>query len=298
MGEVRVGVSGWAYEGWRGGAFYPESLPRTQQLAYLSRLLPSVEINRSFYALLSPQAYHRYHDETPDGFLFAVKGSRFITHMKRLVDVAVPLANFFASGVLRLEEKLGPVLWQFPAAMRWEPERMKRFLELLPADTVAASRLARRHDHRVRGRASMVVQVERPLRHAFELRDPDMLCEEAVRLFRSHDVALVCADSGDWPYTEELTASFVYARLHGSPHTYASEYDAAALRGWAAKVRRWSTGQEAPRPSRITRLAPPARRSRDVFVYFDNDARARAPWNALDLARELGVAAPAAFAGR
>lgn len=205
MAEIRIGVSGWSYDHWRNGTFYPRELPRSRKLAYLARRFNSVEVNGSFYSLLSPSTYEKYRESTPDGFLFAVKGSRFITHSKKLKDVKTPLANFFASGVLRLEEKLGPFLWQFPE-MEWETERVGEFLELLPGDAEEASKLARKHDHRVSGRASMVVHRNRRIRHALEFRHERFLSEDVVRVCRDGGVALVFADSGDWPYTEEVTA--------------------------------------------------------------------------------------------
>jgi len=162
MKEVRIGVSGWSYGEWR-GRFYPDALPRRRELEYLSRQVNSVEINGSFYSLQRPSSYARWYDATPPDFRFAVKGSRFITHMKKLGDVEVPLANFFASGVLRLGEKLGPILWQLPPNLGYHEDRMARFLELLPRDTVSAARLARRHDQRLEGRSWIRVEVDHPI---------------------------------------------------------------------------------------------------------------------------------------
>ena len=291
MAEIRIGVSGWSYDHWWGGAFYPEGLARRRALEYVTRRFDSVEINGSFYSLLKPDTYEKYRETAPAGFLYAVKGSRFITHNKKLREVETPLANFFASGVLRLEGKLGPFLWQLPA-MRWEIERVARFLELLPRDAEAASKLARRHDQRVSGHASMVVHENRRLRHALEVRHEDLLGEKLVRACRDSGVALVFADSGDWPYTEELTAGFVYLRLHGSLRTYASDYDEARLDRWAERIRAWAGGGEPANAERITARKPPARKSRDVFVYFDNDGSAHAPRNATELMERLGVEPP------
>lgn len=285
--EIRIGVSGWSYDHWR-GAYYPESLPKRRHLEYVTHRLNSLEINGSFYSLLRPDTYRRYAETAPDDFVFAVKGSRFITHSKKLTDVDVPLANFFASGVLRLEEKLGPFLWQLPD-MRWDVARTARFLELLPRDAKAASRLARKHDQRVSGRASMVVHRNRRIRHALEPRHPDHFSPEIVRACRDRGVALVFADSGDWPYTEELTAGFVYLRLHGSPHTYASRYGDRRLDEWARKIEAWTAGGEPDDPDRITERKPPGRKSRDAYVYFDNDGEAHAPRDAERLMRRLGL---------
>ncbi|HEX7038440.1 MAG TPA: DUF72 domain-containing protein [Pseudomonadales bacterium] len=287
MARVRIGTSGWSYRHWRGGAFYPKGLPQRCELGYLAEHLDSVEINGSFYSLLRPETYSRYREQVPDGFVFAVKGGRFITHSKKLKDVDVALANFFASGVLCLEATLGPLLWQLPQ-MRIDPDRVARFLDLLPRDTAAAAKLARRHDHRVRGRSQTSIERSRPLRHALEVRDPSHLTETVVRLCRQRRVPLVFSHSGDWPYHEELTAGWCYLRLHGAPHTYASDYSARALGWWARRVRRWADGGEPEDARRLTKLRPPARRHRDVYVYFDNDGSAHAPHNARALRERLG----------
>ena len=126
-GEVRIGISGWTYPPWRGGAFFPKGLPQKRELAYAAAIFRSIEINGTFYGLQRPEAFARWYDETPQGFLFAVKAPRFITHIRRLREIETPLANFFASGVLRLGEKLGPVLWQFPASFRFSAERLDHF---------------------------------------------------------------------------------------------------------------------------------------------------------------------------
>lgn len=291
VAELRVGVSGWTYDHWRRGAFYPEGLPRKRELEHVTGCFNSLEINGSFYSLLTPKAYTRYRDASPEGFVFAVKGSRFITHSRKLKDVKAPLANFLASGLLRLEDKLGPILWQLPG-MTWGLERLEAFLDLLPEDAEAAAALARKHDERVTGRASMVVHRNRPVRHALELRHEDFLNERVVEMCRARDVALVFADSGDWPYTEEVTARWIYVRLHGSPHTYASNYGESRLDGWAERVRTWASGGEPEDADRITDRRPPSRGARDVYVYFDNDGDAHAPRNARELMVRLDVEAP------
>lgn len=289
MAEMRIGVSGWSYDAWREGAFYPDDLPQSRELEYITRRFNSVEINGSFYSLLKPETYEGYREVSPEGFVFAVKGSQFITHSKKLQDVKVPLANFFASGVLRLEEKLGPVLWQLPE-MEWELERVEEFVELLPRDTEAAGKLARKHDENVKGKASMVVHANRPIRHALEVRHEHFLDEAVVRACRGAGVALVFSDSGDeWPYTEEITAGFIYLRLHGSPRAYASPYNEDQLEHWANRIRSWAGGDEPSDAQRITDRKPPRRKTRDVYVYFDNDQRAHAPNDARKLMERLGV---------
>jgi uncharacterized protein YecE (DUF72 family) len=287
LAQIHIGISGWTYDGWR-GVFYPEGLPRRRELEYASRQLGSIEINGSFYSLQRPESYRKWREETPDDFLFAVKGSRFITHMKKLRDVVTPLANFFASGVLCLGPKLGPILWQFPAAVRFDEARFAAFLELLPADTEAAAALARRHDHRLEGRSWTETDARRPLRHAFEIRHESFLVPAFTALLRRHDAAFVLADTaGHWPYAEDLTADFVYIRLHGAEELYASGYDDGALDWWAERIRAWSAGGQPPDPVLIEGERRPRRRKRDVYVYFDNDAKVRAPFDARRLAERL-----------
>jgi uncharacterized protein YecE (DUF72 family) len=286
IGEIRVGISGWRYVGWR-KIFYPPGWPQSRELEYASRALRSVEINGSFYSLQRHDSYQAWYEATPDDFVFAVKGSRFISHMKRLVDVERPLANFFASGVLRLHEKLGPFLWQLPPSLRFDEARLESFFRLLPRDTRSAAALARRHDRRVAGRVWTWTDANRPLRHALEVRHESFMCPDLVALLRRHRIALVVADTaGTWPYMEDVTADFVYVRLHGDAEIYVSGYTDAALDAWARRVRRWARGKASS--SRL--IAPPASprpSGRDVFVYFDNDAKVRAPFDAMGLARRL-----------
>lgn len=285
--EIRVGISGWSYAGWR-GVFYPEGLARRRELEYASRKVDSIEINGSFYSLQRPTSYRRWYEETPPGFVFAVKGSRYITHMKKLKGVERPLANFFASGVLRLGEKLGPILWQFPSNLRFDPARFEAFLSLLPKTTDEAATLARRHDARLKGRAWTHADVKLPVCHAFEVRHESFLVPEFAALLRRHGAALVFADTARvWPYTEEVTADFIYARLHGAEHLYASGYTDAQLDWWAERIRVWHRGGEPRDARRISDEKPPGEGGRDVYVYFDNDARARAPFDAMRLAERL-----------
>ncbi|WP_253884581.1 DUF72 domain-containing protein [Actinokineospora diospyrosa] len=249
--------------------FYPEGLAQRRELGYLAEQVNSVEINGSFYALQKPESYRRWREETPEGFVFSVKGPRFVTHMKRLKDVEGALANFFASGVLALEEKLGPVLWQLPQNFKYEPGVVAAFCDQLPRTTAAAVEVGRGHEERLKGREWLHTNEDRPLRYAVEVRNPDFGTPEFVELLRDKGVALVVADTaGKWPYFEQVTADFVYVRLHGDKELYASGYTDEALDKWAAKVRGW-------------------REHGDVFVYFDNDLKVRAPEDARALARRL-----------
>jgi len=286
----RVGISGWNYAPWR-GAFYPRGLPHRQELAYAAQRLGSIEVNGSFYALQRPASYQAWAEQTPEDFTFSVKGGRFITHMKRLVDVDVPLANFFASGVLALGSRLGPVLWQLPPSLQYEPERIAGFLRLLPRSTAEAALLAERHDERLDGRALTTTDADRPVRHALEVRHASYAVPGFVDQLREHDVALVVADSpGRWPALFDVTADFVYVRLHGDTELYASGYTDDALDLWAGRVRGWRAGDGDVGAPLLTSPAAHRPQGRDVFVYFDNDAKAHAPHDAIALADRLGTA--------
>ena len=266
VGSAYVGISGWTYPSWRGD-FYPAGLPQRRELEYVAERLSTVEINGSFYSLQRPDTYRRWRAEVPSGFVFAVKGGRFITHMKRLRDVEVPLANFFASGVLALGPTLGPVLWQLPERLAFDEVLVGDFLALLPRTTSAAAELASRHDGKVSDdRALTVVEADAPLRHALEFRHPSFASDAAYALLRKHHVATVVADSaGRWPRVFEVTSDLVYVRLHGDRELYASGYSSQVLDEWASRCRVWTAD------------------GLDVHVYFDNDAKGHAPHDAVAL---------------
>ncbi len=290
-GLIRIGISGWTYAPWR-GAFYPAELPQRRELEWASRRFRSIEINGTFYRLQQPESFLRWHEETPDGFVFAIKGPRYVTHLRRLRDIETPLANFLASGVLRLGAKLGPMLWQFPPWMRFDAERFEPFLSMLPKDTEQACALARRHDARVAGGEALKLDKHRPIRHAVEIRHDSFRSPEFIEMLRRHGVALVCADTVDWPRLMDLTADFVYCRLHGSQELYVSGYDEASLDRWAARVGAWADGSEPDDAERVMPPVPSRLEKRDVYVYFDNDVKVRAPVDAASLAERLGVSPP------
>ena len=279
---MRIGISGWTYAPWR-GTFYPAKLPHNRELAYAANRFSSIEINGTFYSLQRPENYAKWTAETPDDFVFSVKGPRFITHIRRLKDSRLALANFAASGLLRLGRKLGPILWQLPPNFKFDSERIEAFLKILPRDTESAAALARRHDKRVNGRAWMKTDAQRPLRHAMEIRHASFAVPEFVELLRAYDVALVCADTVEWPRLMDVTSDFVYCRLHGSEELYASGYDEKSLDVWAARVAAWARGGEPVDAERVIKAAGPKRASRDVFIYFDNDVKVRAPFDAQSL---------------
>ncbi|MFK4083677.1 DUF72 domain-containing protein [Kribbella sp. NPDC020789] len=284
----RVGISGWRYKPWR-SVYYPEGLPQRAELEYVSRRLNSVELNGSFYSLQRPSSYQRWYDETPDDFIFAVKGPRFVTHMKRLAGVDAPLANFFASGLLALGNKLGPVLWQLPGNFRYDGPRLAAFFESLPRTTSAALELAKQHEDRMKDRVFLEVRAEQPIRYALEVRHDSFENAEFIDLLREHNVALVCADTaGKWPMLDDVTADFVYVRLHGADELYVSGYDDKGLDHWAARARIWHSGRTPTGGKTVSPDRPP-RQQRDVYVYFDNDAKVRSPFDAEGLSERLGL---------
>lgn len=288
MATIRVGISGWRYTPWR-GRFYPTNLPQRLELWYASRVLRTIEINGSFYSLQRPEYYAQWYEETPEEFVFAVKGPRFITHMKRLRDIEAPLANFFASGVFNLREKFGPILWQFPPQFRYDADKFATFFDLLPHDTKSALSLARRRDYRLKGRSRLAIDRERPLRHAIEIRHESFLVPQFIDQLRKHKIALVVAETAKkWPLTLDITADFVYMRLHGDKQLYQSGYSNRALDRWAARIQTWSSGAEPDEALRISPLRAPRAKERDVFCYFDNtDVKLRAPIDAQSLMRKL-----------
>ena len=292
MGQVRIGISGWRYEPWR-GIFYPKELAQRRELEFAARAFNSIELNGSFYSLQHPRSYAAWYNETPDDFIFSVKGPRYITHILKLSQVEIPLANFFASGVFNLKEKLGPLLWQFPPLLRYDEERFDRFFRLLPRDTSAALSLARRRDSRMNGRARLAIDCNRPLRHAIEIRHNSFACESFIALLRRHGIALVVADTaGKFPYLEDVTAEFMYLRLHGDKKIYASGYTDAALDRWRQRIEQWTNGGEPPDATLASSLKSPPHESRDVYAYFDNDVKVRAPFDADRLRQMLGLKRP------
>lgn len=289
MGSIYIGISGWRYEPWR-GVFYPEDLRQDDELAYASRALPAIESNGSFYSLQKPDSYAAWYDATPKGFVFSCKGNRFITHTRRLNGIDGPLANVLASGVFKLREKLGPFLWQFPPNFKFDPERMEHFLSLLPHDTDAGLALARKHEPRMKGKTALEPGPKRKLRHAVEIRNESFVDEALIALLRKYKVALVVADAaGKWPYFEDVTADFMYLRLHGEQELYASGYTDAALERWAARIDAWSKGGQPEDAHLISARAAPKRKSRDIFCFFDNDIKVHAPFDARKLMARLGL---------
>ena len=285
--QLRIGISGWNYESWR-GEFYPRGLVQKRELEYASRQLNSIEINGTFYSLQRPKSFRKWHDETPDDFLFAVKGSKYLTHRKALKDVRQPLANFFASGVLLLGKKLGPILWQTPPWLQYDWERMSTFLKLLPRTSTAASKLADEHNLKKEDWIATEAMARTRIRYVFEPRHESFFCEEFVELLRKHNAALAFADAaGKWPYAEDVTADFVYIRLHGAEELYAGGYTEEQLKSWAKRIEKWRAGAEPGDAIRIAKGMGRKKRARDVYVYFDNSITNHAPLDAVSLAARL-----------
>lgn len=271
MGDVRVGISGWTYPPWR-GSFYPPGLVHRRELGYVAERLNSLEINGTFYARQRPTSFASWAASVPEDFVFAVKGPRFITHLKKLGDVAVPLANFYASGVLALGRRLGPFLWQLPPNLGYDAERMATFFHLLPRTAGEAAALAAFHDARVPEDQALTTAADPALRlrHTVEVRHETFRDPAFYALLRAHDIGLVVADNpGKWPIIEEVTSDFMYVRLHGREELYASGYSDAALDGWAAKLRGWAAA------------------GLEGYVYCDNDVKVQAPYDAMGLLRRV-----------
>lgn len=292
MSRIRIGISGWRYAGWR-GEFYPPKLRQADELAFASQAVQTVEINGSHYSLQSPDSYQAWHDATPAGFQFAVKGPRYLTHMLRFRGdkVETALANFFASGIFNLGAKLGPILWQFPPNYSFDPDAFEAVLRMLPVDTTAAAALAHKHDDKVKS-ASLDAGRKRRLRHAIEIRHASFCDPAFVTLLRRYRAALVVSDAvADWPYVEDLSADFVYLRLHGPETLYGGSYSDEALDRWAARIEIWAHGGEPDDAQRISTTNARKRAGRDVFCYFDNDKKVRAPFDAARLMERLGQVA-------
>jgi uncharacterized protein YecE (DUF72 family) len=264
MAAIRVGIGGWVFAPWR-GVFYPAKLPHSQELQHASRRLTSIEINGTFYGSQKPESFRRWHAETPDDFVFSVKGPRAVTHRKALAESGQSIDWFFSTGVLELREKLGPIFWQFPAYARFDPANFAAFLELLP--------------HEIDGRA---------IRHCVEVRHESFLVPAFIEMLRRHRVAPVLVDGEDHPMIADVAGDFVYARLRGCVADQPTGYKPAALDTWLKRFRRWSEGGQ---PDDVERRHPdPASvQPRDCFVYFISGAQERAPGAAEALIKRLAA---------
>ena len=270
IGHAYVGTSGWKKAHWRGG-FYPKGLVQRRELEFASRRFTSLEINSTFHGLQRPSSFATWRDETPDGFVFAIKGLEAVTRIPRFRNARHNLSEFFASGVLELGDKLGPVLWQLPSGSVYDTASLSGFLELLPRTFAAASALAAETDPAF---ATTNTSDARRIRHAIEVRDASYLNLQFVDMLTAAGVAIVFTNAPDSPVFREPTADFIYVRLSSGEDHFVDGYDDATLREWADRIRGWTIG-------------PPAR---DVFAYFKNPAGVlpHTPHNAVRLLRMLG----------
>lgn len=285
-GQIRVGMSGWRYDDWR-GTFYPEKLAQRRELEYASRQLNSIELNGTFYSLQRPKSYLEWGKETPDDFVFSVKGTQFITHERRLENVATPLANFLAQGLLLLGRKLGPILWQFPPAFKFNAQLLQNFFDLLPRTHKQAAAYARQRDEWMAERSWFEVEDDLPLHYAIETRNKSFAVPEYISLLRKNNIALVVADTEKWPRMMDVTADFVYCRLHGNEEIYPNGYDAEDIERWAGRVLAWSRGEEVEDGTRVHPEPSEKLARRDVYVYFDDDVKIRAPHDAVSLTKKI-----------
>ena len=281
-GRIRTGIAGWVFAGWRKGAFYPEGLPQKQELHYASRALTTIEINATFYSHQKPESFEAWAAQTPEDFVFPIKGHQGITHIKRLKDVGPLLANFFASGPMALGARLGPFVWQLPPNMKFDAGRMEAFLKLLPHDADALAALAGQHDEKTKAPFLKTTGIGR-VRHAIEVRHESFADVAFVELMRAHNVAIVIADTDTWP-TMDATADFIYCRLQGAPGK--DRYEAADIDRLAARCRAWRDG-EPMLDGPFIGSAEKRPRPRDVFAHFVSTDKEHAPQNALALAGRL-----------
>ncbi|HET9086199.1 MAG TPA: DUF72 domain-containing protein [Acidobacteriaceae bacterium] len=278
-GNVRVGISGWTYKPWR-GVFFPAKLPQKRELEFASSAFRTIEVNGTFYSLQRPSSFQSWAERTPDDFVFSIKASRYITHVRRLRSIEVPLANFFAAGLLKLGPKLGPILWQFPPNFQYSYHLLEEFFLILPRDTEAAAVLAQGHDRLTEDRCYAETDKKRPIRHAIEIRHSSFVNPEFIKLLRKHNIGLVCADAVEWPRLMDVTSDFIYCRLHGSEQLYTSGYDRTSIARWGERAVAWASGADFVGGDYASQAHPRPRVRRDVFVYFDNDAKVRAPRDA------------------
>ncbi len=260
---IRVGVGGWTFEPWR-GSFYPRGLPQKRELEYASRQLTSIEINGTYYGAQKRESFIRWREETPEGFVFSLKGSRFTTNRRLLAEAGASIERFLTSGMLELKEKLGPINWQMLPAKQYDPEDFEAFLKLLPSE--------------VEGQK---------LRHVVEVRHPSFAHPDFIALLRAYGIAAVLADHVKYPRLHDVTAPFVYLRLQGASEQEEAGYSPEALMRWVERARCWAAGKvpaDLPLLGAPEREAPPAR---EVFIYMINGFKPKAPAAAMALIERL-----------
>jgi uncharacterized protein YecE (DUF72 family) len=260
--QIRIGVGGWTFEPWR-GAFYPDDLPHKRELEYASRKLTSIEVNGTYYGSQKPETFAKWHDETPEDFVFSLKAPRFATNRRVLAESGQSIERFFTGGVMALKDKLGPINWQFMPTKTFDPDDFAAFLKLLPKT--------------VEGRT---------IRHVVEVRHDSFKSPDFVALAREHGVAIVLAGDSDYPQIADITAPFVYARIMGTTEDQPNGYAAEALDRWIAHARAFASGKQPAGLETVAR-AQPARTARDVFLYVISGAKVRNPAAAMALIERL-----------
>jgi uncharacterized protein YecE (DUF72 family) len=262
---IRVGIGGWTYEPWR-GLFFPDKLPKSQELSHASRRVTSIEVNGTFYGTFTPSTFRRWAEETPDNFIFSLKAPRFAVNRRILADAGPSIDKFFASGVSELKSKLGPILWQLAPTKKYDSADIAAFIDLLPKSIDGLK-----------------------LRHALEVRHESFRSADFIAQVRKANIAVVLADSEKYPLVADLSADFVYARLQEAKAEVETGYDARALGTWTTLAKAWERGEE---PDQFPLAAPKGKplKSRDIFVYFINGAKERAPAAAEALIRRLKTA--------
>ncbi|MBW3098237.1 DUF72 domain-containing protein [Pseudohoeflea coraliihabitans] len=258
-GRIRSGIGGWNFEPWE-GTFYPDDLPKKRQLEYAAGKLATIEVNATYYRGQKPETFARWAAETPEDFIFAIKGNRFVTNRKVLAEAGPSLDKFFAQGIEELGSKLGPLVWQFANSKKFDPEDFEGFLHLLPDTHQGLT-----------------------LRHVLEVRHPSFIDPDFVALARRHNAAICYAHHHDYPEIADVTADFVYARLQKGEDSVPTAYSKPDLRAWAARTAAWAAGGE---PDDLPRAAPeqkPPKTPRDVFLYIIHEGKVRAPQGAMAL---------------
>ena len=250
--KIRAGIGGWTYKPWR-GTFYPEGLRQADELSYAAGRLGAIEINGTYYRLQKRESFAKWHDAAPDGFKFTIKASRFCTNRKDLRETGESIEKFLGQGITELGDKLGPLFWQFMPTKKFDPEEFGVFLAMLPGTYQGLT-----------------------LRHALEVRHESFVCAEFVELARKHGAAIICADSEKYPQIADQTADFSYARLLSAREDIETGYPEPELDHWADTAKAWRDGGQPEGPQYLTK-AVPAPKGRDVYMFFINGAKVRAP---------------------
>ncbi|VWX59422.1 conserved hypothetical protein [Burkholderiales bacterium 8X] len=263
--RIRAGIGGWTFEPWRSN-FYPEGLPHSQELRYASSKLTAIEVNGTYYSTFKPPTFKKWHDETPDDFMFSLKASRYSTNRKELAGAGESIARFVESGIEELGAKLGPIVWQFMPTKVFDAEDFGAFLSLLPKKAGS-----------------------RALRHVLDVRHPSFMSPEYLALARKHKAATVFTDAEKFPSFADCTSDFVYARLMEGQARLKTGYSSEALDTWARTAQDWAAGKSPSKLPYVDEKKAPAKaaKPRDVFVFFINGAKERAPAAASALIERL-----------